>query len=395
MATATARAITGLTTGISSVEKLNNVKNLADKAEYGYTHEQPFSKPVVITGTNKQFLPAEDTAVLPTASEEAFTTLIGTYKKRESGLDLISIPDFPSFNLVGVRDGSMLFFYNSTFYLMDTPVSTKSQLTVTDNALAKELDRKGGILPYKQIFSMLGIPYAFISKCSSDLSEAIITEWQTRLEKLPDTKDFGIDVAYSIEESEIDTTGFTFTKWAVDSGLTAEMIRPIHRILNVLKGKRERSGQGSAHVMGEKFTRLPHMSYIADQVKDQVLAIDPEYKVELQSYSDGFDGANKGVHFLRLNFNHPTGNIDFMGDTFFPSLTINADWAGSTSLKGKVSFTFGLLKLACTNGMVAVWSKDLKEKMKTHLVQAMMDHGSIEERRRGLQLYEDQSRGFL
>jgi hypothetical protein len=145
-----------------------------------------------------------------------------------------------------------------------------------------------------------------------------------------------------------------------------------HELRNLLPAPRARGRQSSVDTNTPPLSaRVPLLSSILEGVVKQIKSVNSGVEPLLQSHSLGFDGSNKGRHFVRMLFDHPDLTFkDATGSEVKLALTLDTDFSGDAKDFGQVRATFGLFRQICSNGMAVQWSDADRAAMCAQYVQA-------------------------
>jgi len=167
----------------------------------------------------------------------------------------------------------------------------------------------GVSMPFKNFSSFLTIPVSFSKRNPGDLNKINFKYYQDKDEDVL----MPIKIIYGKEVKEFDFED-------VD-GKTRNI--SAYKIETLIKGKTKDLIE-VAYIPNE----IPLLHKILKNVKKEIELINSEIKIKLHSYILGYDGFNKGRHFIRLVFDYNQEYITIENEMYQFGLDIETDFSG-------------------------------------------------------------------
>jgi hypothetical protein len=206
--------------------------------------------------------------------------------------------------------------------------------------LNKEAYDNGVSMPFKTFSSCLTVPVSFSKRNPGDLNEINFKYYQD--------KDSDVLVPIKIIHDK-EQKLFEFKD---KSGIARHV--SAHRIETLIKGKVKDLTE-TMDIRNE----IPLLHKILNNVRKEIYSINPEIEIKLHSYLLGYDGFNKGRHFIRLVLDNQE-YIEISNDEMYQfGLDIETDFSGNNKDAGTVFIMPTLFRVVGETAFNIPFDKDI------------------------------------
>lgn len=270
-----------------------------------YEKNRTIEDGIKIKGTTKIFKNAigEDCMWSDTSFNKDLTGFIEIVKRIEEGYSLDTVQDINKMNIEYINDVVIIFRC-----LIDNEIK---YFFLNKEAYGNEIS-----MPFKTFSSCLTVPVSFSKRNPGDLNEINFKYYQdTDSDVLVPIK-----IIYNNEIKEFDFQD----KNGNDRHVLA------YKIETLIKG-RTKDLTETVDIRNE----IPLLHKILNNVKEEIYVVDPEVDIKLHSYILGYDGFNKGRHFVRLVIDNKK-SIGINDEMYQFGLDIETDFSGNNKDAGTV-----------------------------------------------------------
>jgi hypothetical protein len=256
-----------------------------------------------IKGTNKVFsnFIKDPTELCASPCEDSFSELISKFRELEDNLEIAFIPDLNQMRIEYISD--------------EVIVCKCHQQSQTINFLIhKEKNDNDISIPFKTLSSLLTVPASYSKRSPSELNK-INFEYNKDSDKTCPVKIVYDKVPYEFQYKD-EFGDHTIQVYKVDA---------------IIKAKEDEIDKKM-----EIHNEVPLLHLILSNIEEAIRDIYPSMDFIVQSYILGYNGFNKGRHFIRLLLNTEDLSIYVDGETYQYGLDIHTDFSGRAKDFGTV-----------------------------------------------------------
>ena len=337
---------------LSEDSLLVNDKKLSKDTLNEYSDDTVFDRSFRVNGGNKQFTPNSEIISLNNPNQKDFAKLIEKSKEFDLSMKIRAINASRDFNLHAITNEYVVLSLkdehgSTTFYHMNTPHS-----------------RAGESVAYSQFCKLVGIPAPFTKKNSAELNTENFVFHLNRIKFSTSSNDsLPVDIVYFDQTQNI----------IIEKGVgeDVEKVEMLSIPIATFVARRSQADHDELYVPNIQDS-IPMLHKVLINLEELIHAVNPSIQVGLQSYATGYDGRNKGLHFVRVILEHPDFKIEANGEDFSVGFNIHMDFVGNSKNSDQVQVAFVNFREICTNGMVATFDDLQIEKWRSEIVASEM-----------------------
>lgn len=343
------------------VDKVKINPEEMDPTEFHYDAEELFTKPLLVRGTKKQFVPNPSIKKMSVLDETTTEQVLNTLKHIEE-MEHIYLASIADLNLTLLPEQGFLFPYkgpnNETFNLF-IPFETEAFNTVS----------------FKRLSNLLDIPYKFSQKNPSNLNFTNFDYWR---EKICDEKKKNIPICIVFSKDK-------------KADVTIEGVEtPCHLVYTLFQTSSVTNVDGSAgSLLRTLDTQIPVLHKMTPVFMNTMKKILPNSKYILHSCEFGFEQTkkSKGDHFLKFIVDDPSLKIKIKNgekeEEFLPTISLRSNFTGETKDFGYVNVSLQMLRLVCSNGLMLPIPESYLQSMQDAFVQRLASVNKIDPSSKG------------
>lgn len=342
-----------------TVEKIKFTKE-DDISEFYYEEDVLFDRPMVVRGTKKQYVPYPTIKKIQTLDDGTLKEVVDTLSKVED-FDSVYLASVSNLNPIAIKEEG--FFFQVKEELINRTEERNLFVPFDESTAA-----------FKRLSGMLNIPYNFSKKNPGHLNEQNFSIWKDKIceEK---HKNIPVCVIYSkVRKADVTHNGNTYSCNVVMTLLPVRTIKKADGTVSLIK--KEVSDQVPIlHKM------IPAFS---EGVKQEL----PNANIVLHSVAYGFNGENKGEHFVKFLLDSPDMKWKVGEDNYVPTFSLRSTFTGDDKKNiGMVHISLSLMKLACANGLMVALPEEHLQAIRDSFVNKLMDINKIGKEHKDYQKY--------
>lgn len=289
------------------------------REEFHYRDSCPFNTPVIVTGSDLQFLP--DSQIVRFDEEtDGFAdpqALINRCSEIESLMRLEYVESMEDLRIIGTSDTILALQYQGQNFAL-----------------------QGGTLAFRHFSTLLGVPASYSSKSPGHLNQMNFEYWQHAINQSRD-----LNVALNlVYQDKVQTVSVS------EAQHTPMQDFEVFPLYTVLRAKEVGHGKKKVSVEKPLNEMVPLWADILTNLRDMVFQ--KGHQIKVQSFALGYTGENKGRHYVRMILDSLDTSFIVDGEKFHLALNLDTDFIGTHANNGQVYLSFGLLRPVCSNGLV-------------------------------------------
>jgi hypothetical protein len=334
------------------VEKIKFTKE-DDLTEFQYEEDVIFDRPLVVRGTKKQFVPFPAINKMQVLSEDSLETIMNSLKQSE---------DFGSIYLSSISNLVPVAVEDKGFW-----VSVAEENTDTTNYLELFIPFDETTIAFKRLSTLLKIPYSFSKKNPGSLNEENFVLWKDRICEAS-RKDMPICIIYHKTNTiEVPTVNPELPV------VTCNIVMTIIPVASVKK-----ADGGSSLIKKEIADQVPILHTLIPSVVNGLKKEIPGAKIILHSIATGYDGSNRGDHYVKFLVDSPELKWVVGNDEFMPTIALRSNFTGEDKKGiGHVSISLSLMKLACANGLMVEIPEQHMQNIRDNFVNRLLQLNNV------------------
>lgn len=321
-----------------------------DPSDFYYEPDSLFERPLIVRGTRKQVVPYPAIHKMQELTVSALDSVMETLRATED-FETVYLQSVSKLQPVAIKEEG--FFLQVDVATVDIP-ETRNLFIPFD----------GSTVGFKRLSTLLGIPYAFSKKNPGHLNEINFSTWK---DKICEEKHRELPICLILARKQIVSVEHEGSFYECNV------------VMTILSTPSAKKADGSNSLIKTDISfQVPILHKILPILVETVRGAIPDSALKLHSIGFGFDGSNRGDHYVKFLLDSPALRFEVEDDSYIPTLCIRSNFTGEDKKGiGRIFVSISLMKLLCQNGaMIPIPEEHLKE-IRDNFVNKMLRVNSI------------------